>query len=526
MTRNRKSTDARALVQSIDWPLIAIPFAVIVTLSVLFFIIPEQSRHTLDLLRGFLGDQMGFWYILVGLGAFLFSLFLAFSRYGAIVLGKSTDGEPLEKPAYSGFKWGTMIFTSTMAADILFYSLCEWSLYGTDPRVEQMGGMQMGASTYPLFHWGPIPWSFYIVLAVAFAFMLHIRGRTKQKFSEACRPLLGDRVDGIAGKVINLIAAFALLAGTATTFSVATPLLSAAICSITGLSDSIGLTVCVLLLIAVIYSLAVWFGMKAIARLAAICVYVFFVLLLYVFVGGGQEVYIVETGISAIGNMIQNFFGLSTWMDPLRETSFPQNWTIFYWAYWMAWCVATPFFIATISKGRTVRNVILGGYSWALAGTFLSFIVLGNYGLYLQMSGAVDTAGAIAAGGDMAQAILGIFDTLPLPTLGLALLALAMIGFYATTFDALSMVMSIYTYHQLGVDKEPDKRVRVFWCVLFILLPIALLFAQNTLNNLQSVSIIAAFPISIIIVMICVSFVKDARLFLNEERRVTKPKRE
>jgi BCCT family betaine/carnitine transporter len=288
MTRDRSSTDTPTLVRSIDWPLIIIPFAVIVTLSVLFFMIPDQSRNALDLLRGFLGDQMGSWYILVGLGAFLFSLFLAFSRYGDIILGKSKDGKPVEKPAYSGFKWGTMIFTSTMAADILFYSLSEWSLYGTDPRVEQMGGMQMGASTYPLFHWGPIPWSFYIVLAVAFAFMLHIRGRTKQKFSEACRPLLGDRVDGVVGKIINLVAAFALLAGTATTFSVATPLLSAALCSITGLNDSIGLTICVLLFIAVIYSLAVWFGMKAIARLATICVYVFFVLLLYVFIGGGQ----------------------------------------------------------------------------------------------------------------------------------------------------------------------------------------------------------------------------------------------
>lgn len=93
-----------------------------------------------------------------------------------------------------------------MAADILFYSLCEWALYANESQVEMMGGMQKWASTYPLFHWGPIAWGFYIVLAVAFGFMIHIRGRDKQKFSEACRPLLGSRVDGVLGRVIDLTA--------------------------------------------------------------------------------------------------------------------------------------------------------------------------------------------------------------------------------------------------------------------------------------------------------------------------------
>jgi BCCT family betaine/carnitine transporter len=271
-----------------------------------------------------------------------------------------------------------------------------------------------------------------------------------------------------------------------------------------------------LLLIAVVYSLAVWFGIKGIQRLATVVVYVFFVLLAYFLIGGGQAVYIIETGISSIGNLAQNFIGLATWMDPLRTTGFVQDWTIFYWAYWMVWCVATPFFIATISRGRTVRNVILGGYAWALAGTFLSFIILGNYGLSLQMHGVLDTAGFIAAGGDAATAIVNIFQTLPFPALALILLAIAMIGFYASTFDTLTMVMSIYSYKRLEPGAEPDKRVRTFWSVLFILLPIALLFATDSMNNLQSVSIIAAFPISIIIVLIIISFVKDAHDYLAE----------
>ena len=119
------------------------------------------------------------YYLLVGLGFFGCSLYLAFSKYGRIKLGD------LEKPQYSNFRWGSMMFTAGLAADILFYSCCEWMLYAAEPHIADMGNIQDWASTYPLFHWGPIPWGFYLVLAVAFGFMIHVRKRNKQKYSEA-----------------------------------------------------------------------------------------------------------------------------------------------------------------------------------------------------------------------------------------------------------------------------------------------------------------------------------------------------
>jgi BCCT family betaine/carnitine transporter len=515
---NEEKKSFSTLLKEIDWPDTLIPLAGILLLSILFFVRPDQSKMVLGALRGFLGNQAGFYYVLIGLFTLGTSLYIAFSRYGKIKLGN------IEKPEFSNFKWGTMIFTSTMAADILFYSLCEWALYAGESHIQDMGGVQMWASTYPLFHWGPIPWSFYIVLAVAFGFMMHVRNRNKQKFSEACRPLLGNKVDGVAGRIIDLIAIFALLAGTATTFSVATPLLSAALARVFGLSPSVGLTICILLLIAVVYTLAVWFGIKGISKLASICTYLFFALLFYFLFLGGQFTYILETGITALGNMVQNFIGLSTWMDPLRTsgdgvTGFAQNWTIFYWAYWMVWCVATPFFIGIISKGRTIRNTVIGGYLCGLAGTYTSFIILGNYGLGQQMKSGLDTAGFIGGGGDISEAVLRIFDTLPLPSLGMILLVVTMIAFYSTTFDALTMVIASYSYKQLPSGQEPDKRVRAFWAVMFILLPIALIFSENSMNSLQSVSIIAAFPIGIVILLIVFSFFKDARAYLAEQEK-------
>lgn len=505
--------DNNNLKNQIDWFATIVPMVGVAALCILFMALPGQSAIVLQTVRGFLGNECGIYYALLGVGIFICTMYMAFSRYGKIKLGKT------DKPQYSSFQWGTMIFTSTMAADILFYSLCEWALYANETHIEQMGGIQKWASTYPLFHWGPIAWSFYIVLAVAFGFMLHVRGREKQKFSEACRPILGDRVDGIWGKVIDLIAIFALIAGTATTFSLATPLLSSAISRVFGFRDGTALTIALLLVIAAVYTLTVWFGMKGISKLASYCTFLFFALLIYFLVGGQEVTYILETGFSALGNMVQNFVGLCTWMDPLRETSFPQNWTIYYWAYWMVWCVATPFFIGTISKGRTIKNVVLGGYGWGLAGTFTSFIILGNYGMAQQLKHGVDISGFIADGGAYSEAILKIFDTLPFSSIGLLLLVVTMIAFYSTTFDSITMVVSSYSYKKLSVDTEPDKRIRIFWAIMFILFPIALIFSENSMYNLQSVSLIAAFPIGFIVVLIVASFFKDANKYLDKDKQ-------
>lgn len=502
-----KNKDAET--DSVDKSIIFIPFGIIFVLSVLFVLLPEKSASLLDEIRKFLGDRLGFYYILIGIGCFITSIYMAFSRYGIVKLGNT------DKPEFSSFKWGAMIFTSTMAADILFYSCCEWALYASEQRIQELGGIQQWAATYPLFHWGPIAWSFYIVLAVAFGFMLHVKERNKQKFSEACRPLLGNKVDGWSGKLIDLLAVMALLAGTATTFSLATPLLSAALANVFGISISTRLTLLILIIIASIYTLAIIIGMKGISYLAGICAYLFFVLLAYILFAGGETVYIVETGIESIGNLIQNFIGLVTYIDPLRENHFAQNWTIFYWAYWMAWCVATPFFIGKISRGRTIRNVIIGGYAWGLAGTFTSFIILGNYGLAQQLKHGIDIVGDLSKGESYAEVIIKIFETLPFPKLALLLLAITMIAFYATTFDALTMVVSTYSYKKLSVEKQPAKKIRVFWAILFIMLPIALIYANNSINNLQSVAIIAAFPIGLIIILIVASFFKDIKNYRN-----------
>ena len=496
--------------RKIEWSTMLIPFIIVIALMAVFMIIPEQSKAVVDTMRGFFGDTIGIYYPLLAIGSVVCALFVAFKpKYGKIKLGD------IDKPAYSNFQWGTMIFTSTMAADILFYSLIEWALYGAEPHLAEMGAMQMWAPTYTLFHWGPLAWGFYVILAICFGFMMHVRKRDRQRFSEACRPLLGDKVDGFWGKLIDVLAIFAVVCATATTFSLATPLLTKAMGAVFGFEVTTTITILVLLLICCIYTVTVLFGVSGISKLANICSYLFFGVLFYFLFLGGETHYIIETGFQSLGNLAQNFIGLSTYMDPLRENGFAQNWTVYYWAYWLVWCVATPFFIALISKGRTLRNVVFGSFGWGLAGTYMSFIILGNYGLAQQLKHGVDITGFLGNGGEMYDAILKIFDTLPLPALALMLLVITMIAFYSTTLDGITYVASSYSYKKISAEEEPSRKIRGFWSIMLILLPIGLLFAENSLYSLQGVTIIAAFPVGIMLVMIVWSFFKDCNEWLK-----------
>lgn len=497
--------------KKIDWMITLVPFIMIVVLCILFFFMPEKSNKVLGQIRYVLGDVFGTYYLAVGLGIFLFSLFIASSRYGSVVLGDRG-----ERPKYSFFVWGSMMFTAGLAADILFYSFSEWILYATDPHIAELGSIQDWASVYPIFHWSLIPWGFYLVLAAAFGFMLHVRKRERQKYSEACRPLLGKQTDGIPGRIIDLLAVFALLAGTATTFSLATPLMAGVINELFHVEMSrSAVTIIILLITCIIYTYALLHGFAGISILAKACIYLFFGLIIFVLLFGGEAGYIIETGFSALGRMIQNFFELATFTDPVRTTNFPQNWTIFYWAYWMVWCVAAPFFIGSISRGRTIRQVIFGGYLFGTGSTIISFIVLGNYSLGKQMAGAADFITIYERDGDLYNVIIEMIRTLPCSSFVLVLLLITMVAFYATSFDSIALIGSCYSYHKLGRNEEPHKLIKLLWCILLILLPIALVFSESSMNNLQSVSIIAAFPIGIVIMLIVMSFMKDVKKYLE-----------
>lgn len=498
----------------IDWMVTLLPFLLIVGLALYLFILPDQANGVIGQIRFFFGDTMGIYYLLIGIGVLVVSIFLSVSKYGDIVLG-----EPNEKPKYSFFAWGSMMFTCGLAADILFYSFAEWVMYAANPHLAQMGGTIIDwAGVFPLFHWSFIPWAFYLVLAAAFGFMIHVKKRNRQRYSEACRPVIGDKnADGLLGRVIDMFALFALLAGTATTFSVATPLMASIVVKLFGIEISrTAVTVIILLLTCAVYTYAAIHGFKGMSFLAKLCIYLFFGLLIIVLLIGGQGRFIIEYGIQSLGKMFQNFIELSTYTDPARTSNFPQDWTIYYWAYWMVWCIAAPFFIGNISRGRTVRQTILGGYVFGVGSTIVSFIVLGNYSLGLQATGTADFVAMYNESGDLYQLILNIVDTMRGGDLILILLLFCMIAFYATSFDSIAYTAACYSYKRIGENEKPNTIITLLWCLLLIVLPIALVFSESSMSNIQSVSIISAFPIGIIMILMIWSFIKDAKKHIGE----------
>ena len=469
----------------IDWMITLVPFFLIILLTIYLFLFPESANDTIGQIRLFFGDTLGSYYLIMGIGVLIVSIFLSFSKYGDIVLG-----EPDEKPKYSFFTWGSMMFTCGLAADILFYSFAEWVMYAANPHIAEMGGsLAEWAGVFPLFHWSFIPWAFYLVLAVAFGFMLHCRKRDRQRYSEACLPVIGEKHShGLLGRVIDLFALFALLAGTATTFSVATPLMAEIIVTLFGISVSrTAVTIIILLITCAVYTYAVLYGFKGISLLAKLCIYLFFGLLIVVLLIGGQGRFIIENGIQSLGKMIQHFIELSTYTDPARINSFPQDWTIYYWAYWMVWCIAAPFFIGSISRGRTVKQTVLGGYLFGVGSTIVSFIVLNNYGLGLQVANKADFIAQYEANGDLYALIIDIIKTMPAAPFILVVAMLCMIAFYATSFDSIAYTAACYSYKRLDAGEKPHKVITLLWCMLLIVLPIALTFSESSMNNIQSV---------------------------------------
>ncbi len=499
----------------IDWMITLVPFILIMGLATYLFIYPEQANDVISQVRFFFGDTLGSYYLIIGLGVLIISVFLSFSKYGDIVLG-----EPNEKPKYNFFTWGSMMFTCGLAADILFYSFAEWVMYATNPHIAEMGGsITEWAGVFPLFHWSFIPWSFYLVLAVAFGFMLHCRKRDKQRYSEACLPVIGEKnAHGLLGRIIDLFALFALLAGTATTFSVATPLMAEIIVTLFDVTLSrTAVTIIILLITCAVYTYAVLHGFKGISFLAKLCIYLFFGLQIVFLLIGGQGRFIIENGVESLGKMVQNFIGLSTYADPGRTNNFPQDWTIYYWAYWMVWCIAAPFFIGNISRGRTVKQTIMGGYIFGVGSTISSFVVLGNYSLGLQTAGAQDFIAQYEASGDLYELIMNIVHTMPGSGLLLVWILVCMIAFYATSFDSIAYTAACYSYKKLGENEKPHMLITLLWCILLIVLPIALVFSESSMNNIQSVSIISAFPIGIIMILMIWSFIKDAKKYRIEK---------
>lgn len=496
----------------VDIPMMVVPFALVVFITIVFFAFPNGTESFLKTINVFFRDKTAFFYLFISFACFILLFYLAFSKYGNIVLGKKD-----EKPRFSYFSWGAMMFCCGVSGSVPYWGFSEWLLYSNESYIQDLGNKYDFSNVYSFFFWSNY-W-FYLVLGVCFAFMMHVRLRNKQRYSEAIRPIIGKHSDGVLGKVIDIFAIVAIIGAVTCSLAVSTPVVTLCLNVLCNIPNNNITTLIVLIITCVIYSISLANGLKGINKLSRICVYVFLAVIIYLLLFGGHFQYIIESTFKQVGLLIDNLVFVFTDIDPTRKSSFVLDYCVFYNAYWLTWAITVPYFIGVISRGRTIREVLIGGMLFAVPGTIMCFSVLANYSEAIQVFGIKDLNGIYQSTGDLYQAIIATIQTIPFYKVFMVALIVSMMCLNATSFDSISLTCSYYSYKNITNDQKPNKYIKQAWAIILILLPIALIFSENTLNNLTTLIVIFGFPGGILLVLVIISFFKDINLYLKKQEK-------
>jgi BCCT family betaine/carnitine transporter len=492
----------------IDWPSFGICALILVSASIPLFVYPDASEAALDSLYGHIANKLGVLYLLASIAAIGFLVWLGFSRYGHAKLG-----EPDEAPEFRELSWVGMLFCAGVGAGLLYWCVTEWAFYydappfGAQPRSVEA---QEWASTYGLFHWGFTAWAFYCLPAIAIAYPYYNRKLDVLRFSVSCHWFLKDNDHGPMARAIDFLFMIALLGGAASSLGFSTPMIAACIGWLLGIEVSDTLEIAIVVLCMVLFALSVWLGLKkGIKRLSDINVLLAFGLLLFILVVG-PTAFLLKTSLNSVGLMADNFLRMSFWTDPFTESGFVESWTIFYWAWWIAFAPYVGLFVTRISRGRTIRQVIFGMLLWGSLGSWLFYMVMGNYAMFLEVSGQLDFTGIMNSVNGSA-AIVAVLEQLPFPAVVVAVFSLISIIFAATTYDSASYTLASSATLHLKAGDDPARWHRVFWACALGLMPIALMLLQGNLRPIQVILLIVSLPILFVGIAMSVSLVRTLK---------------
>lgn len=508
----------------IDKPTFFGAIALLITITIPLILFPLQGAEWISTAKVFMTDQLGFLYLALGLAAFAFMIYVIFSDMGQIKLGDAD-----EKPEFKTASWAAMLFCGGIGASILYWGCIEWAYYYQSPPFQLEPGSEEAvrwAATYGLFHWGPIAWSIYLIPALPIAYFFYVRKQPVLKISSALMPVLGEaRSKGAAGKIVDVLFIFGLLGGAATTLGLAAPLINEGLNNLFGLPKNTTTQIAVLLICTAIFAYSSYAGLeKGIKILSNINFWGAMGLLAFVLVAG-PTIFMLETGLDSIGRLLSNFFVMATWAEPFGgygtfdNTHFPQDWTIFYWAWWLVFAPSMGLFVARISRGRTIKQMVSGSIFFGSLGCFLFFMILGNYGLSLQLSGQLDVVNILNTQG-ATKAIFSMLDQLPMSSLAIAVFTLLCVIFTATTFDSISYILASVV--QNNVTEEPMRWNRMFWAFTLSLLPTVLMFLGG-LSTLQTAAIVGGLPLLGISIMLMISAVRATSLDLRHQEDYVEP---
>ncbi len=486
-------------------------FKISVLISVLFVIWGALAPKNLSVVSGdiqnFLTDKFGWFYLMSATLILLFCLFLIFSKYGRIKLGKEDD-----VPEYSTVTWFAMLFSAGMGIGLVFWGAAEpLSHYVTPPMgpgKTQDAAMQ--AMRYSFFHWGLHPWAIYTLISLSLAYFKFKKG-VPGLISATFYPLLGERVKGPIGKFIDVIAVFATVFGVATSLGLGAiqinsglNFLSPAIPKSTLVQFIIIVIVTILFMLSALSGLGR--GIKWLSNTNIILAGLLLLFLLFI----GPTNFLLNYFSSSIGSYIENLPRMSFRLSPFnaKENAWIQSWTIFYWAWWIAWSPFVGSFIARVSKGRTIREFVIGVLAAPTLFSALWFSVFGGAGIYLERIKHIDLTSVMNAKG-YEVALFAVFNHFPLSTFLIVLSIILISTFFVTSADSATFVLGMQTSN--GV-LEPKNSIKLTWGIIQAAAAAVLLWSGG-LHALQTASIIAAFPFTFILLFMMVSLIKA----FNEE---------
>ncbi|MBD7906738.1 BCCT family transporter [Sporosarcina gallistercoris] len=473
--------------------------------TVLLVVFRESAEPVLDDVMTFITFKMDWAFQFLTFGLFVFLIWLAFSKFGRIKLGEG-------KPEFSSFSWGAMLFTAGMGTSIMYWSMIEPISYFTGPPFGIESGTNEAAEwslTYGLFHWGISAWSLYAFPTVVIAYSYYVRKRPSLKISTALSGALGKYSDGWVAKLIDVLVIWSLVGGLGTSLGLGVPMVSAVVGSILSIEPSLGMDAVIVILITIIYSASAFLGLqKGIRRLSDINIYLAVALAIFVFIAGPTS-FILTYFSNSFGMMLQNFTFMSFHTDPIAKGGFPQGWTVFYWAWFAATAMFMGLFVARISKGRTLRELITHMLLWGSIGGWIYFMVFGGYSMNLQLQGVADVAKTLSEQSGPA-AVVEILRSLPLDVLVLPFFVIVGVVFLSTSMDSATYILAAVATKELQPGEDPARWHRMIWGAILAVLSISLLLVGG-LRVIQTSAVIVAVPIFIIYLLLLVSFIRWLR---------------
>lgn len=504
------------LAPAIFWPALLI----IVAAALLAITFPDGTGAVLSAAQTGVVAVFGPYYLLVVAGFVIFAFWMGLSRFGDIKLGRD-DGEP----EFRLLSWFAMLFAAGMGIGLVFWGAAEPLTFFVNPKPGVEGDareLANAAMTQTYLHWGFHAWGIYAVVGLSLAYAIHRKGRPVS-IRWALEPILGDRVRGRAGDVIDIIAIVGTVFGVATSLGLGVQQIAAGLVQLGAFGETTDLLLVGLILvitfIAVISVVSgVDKGIKWLSNINLGMAGVFLVAVLLL----GPTLFLFREFVQAFGNYLQSVVGLSFDSSAFagqEGRDWQASWTIFYWGWWMSWAPFVGLFIARISRGRTVREFVLGVLLVPSMVSFIWFAVMGgsaiNRAFEDSNGGLFDPAVGIVS----ENVLFNLLAGLPLGGV-LSVIAIALVAiFFITSSDSGSLVVDMLAS---GGETDPPKWSRVLWASLEGALAIALLLAGG-LSALQTGSILTALPISIVIIGMCISLYKalnaEHQLLVRVERR-------